>query len=57
MERIKEKKILHLLGNIYEKLNVVSDKVDSGSVRYQLLQYKYQFKQAQLKLKKKFEAQ
>jgi len=57
MERIKEKKILHLLGNIYEKLNIVSDKVNSGSVRYELLQYKNQIKQAQVKLQKKFEAQ
>ena len=52
MDVEREKKILELLTEINEKLDIISYKIDTNSSRLELLQYKEQFEKAQEKLQK-----
>ena len=52
MDSNKDKKILHLLENIDEKLGEVTDKVNSGPLKKELNDYKDHFKQAGARIKK-----
>lgn len=55
MESNKDKKIVHLLENINEKLGEVSEKIDSKSIKEELREYKEHFSDAETRLKKGFQ--
>lgn len=55
MESNKDKKIVHLLENINEKLGEVSEKVDSATLKEELREYKEHFADAETRLKKGFQ--
>ncbi len=52
MESNKDKKIVHLLENINEKLGEVTDKVNSEPLKKELNDYKDHFKEAGARIKK-----
>ena len=54
MDRTKEKKIVHLLENINEKIDEVLVQVDSDSLKNELAYYKNHFEQAKARLENKF---
>ena len=54
MDNIKEKKILHLLGNINEKIDEVSVNVDSENLKAELAEYREHFERAKIRLENKF---
>jgi len=55
MESKKDKKIVHLIENINEKLGKVSEKVNSEQLKEELIEYKTHFKQAGVRIKKGYE--
>lgn len=54
MDRTKEKKILHLLEKINEKLDEVAVIVESDNLKEELAQYKKHFEQIKNSLENKF---
>lgn len=52
MDSKKDKKIVHLIENISEKLDEVSEKVNSDQLKEELIDYKNLFAKAGAKLKK-----
>ena len=52
MDDNKDKKIVHLIENINEKLGEVSEKVNSDQLKEELIDYKNIFEKAGAKLRK-----
>jgi hypothetical protein len=52
MESNKDKKIIHLIENINDKLGEFSEKVNSGQLKEELNDYKDHFAKAGAKIKK-----